>query len=155
MINRRAFGVASLSAVALAAAQGVVFSQDKGGDHKSHAEHDDMLQACAKACSDCQRTCDMCSTHCAHMLANGEKDHATTLATCLDCADICAAAAQIAARGGPFAALICESCAEACASCAKECEKFPNDKHMAMCAEECRKCEKACRAMVKRTAPAK
>ena len=36
----------------------------------------------------------------------------------------------------------------ACDRCAKECEKFPQDQHMAACAEECRKCEKACKAML-------
>jgi hypothetical protein len=68
--------------------------------------------------------------------------------TCQDCADVCAAASQIVARGGPFSKTICGSCAEACAACAKECEKYPNDVHMKECAEECRECEKSCRAMV-------
>ena len=114
-----------------------------------HAEHDEMLQACAKACSDCQRQCDTCASHCAHMLAEGKKEHLTTLMTCRDCATICAAAAQIVAGGGPFSSIICESCATACSECAKACEKFPDDKHMKACAEECRKCEKACRGMLK------
>lgn len=155
MVNRREFGVAGLSVVALAALKGSAFAQGKTNASGEHAEHDDVLQACAKACSDCQRACDMCTTHCAHLLAEGKKEHATTLATCQDCADFCVAASQVAARGGPFAALICESCAEACARCAKECEKFPDDKHMKMCAEECRKCEKACREMVKHLGRAK
>ncbi len=114
-----------------------------------HAEHDAMMVACAKACSDCQRMCDMCGTHCAHMLADGKKEHKTTLATCQDCSTICAAASQVVARGGPFAVTVCTACAECCAKCAKECEKFPDDKHMKMCAEECKKCEKACTDMVK------
>lgn len=155
MIGRREFGVAGLSAVALAAVDGSVFAQEKTKATGAHAEHDEMLQACAKACSDCQRACGMCATHCAHLLADGKKEHGTTLATCQDCADFCAAAAQIVSRGGPFAALICESCAEACARCGKQCEKFPDDKHMKMCAEECRKCEKACREMVKHAGHAK
>ncbi len=146
MIGRREFGAASLATLATAALGGVAFSQDKS---KAHADHDISLQACAKACSDCQRACDSCATHCAHMLADGKKEHAATLATCRDCAEFCSAAARIVASGGPFAALICESCTEACARCAKECEKFPGDKHMKMCAEECSKCEKACREMVK------
>jgi len=114
-----------------------------------HAEHDAMMMACAKACSDCQRMCDMCATHCAHMLAEGKKEHLATLATCQDCATICSAAACSTARGGPFSATICAACAECCAKCAKACEKHPDDKHMKMCAEECRKCEKACLDMVK------
>lgn len=151
MFTRREIGVAGLSALAVGAMEASLFAQQKSASG-GHAEHDSMLQSCAKACSDCQRACDMCSTHCAHLLANGKKEHATTLATCQDCADFCAAAAQIVARGGPFSSQICEACAEACAKCGKECEKFPDDKHMKMCAEECRKCEKACREMVKHAA---
>lgn len=120
--------------------------QAKGIDHKKHAEH---LRACAKACSDCQRECDACATHCAHMVHKGNKQHMTTLMTCQDCANVCATASHIVARGGPFAGLICEPCAEACARCAKECEKFPDDQHMKRCGEECRRCEKACREMLK------
>ncbi len=114
-----------------------------------HAEHNAGLQACAKACSDCQRACDTCSTHCAHLVHGGNADHITTLMTCQDCADACAAAAHITARGGPFSGTICDACATICGDCAKQCEKFPDDKEMTACAEECRKCEKACKEMAK------
>ena len=114
-----------------------------------HPEHDAMMMACAKACSVCQRMCDMCATHCSHMLAEGKKEHAKTLATCLDCSTICSAASQVVARGGPFSHMVCLACADCCAKCAKACEMHPDDKHMKMCAEECRKCEKACAEMVK------
>lgn len=145
MIGRREFGLTGLSALALGALGGNLLADDRA---PHHAEHDSVLQACAKACSDCQRACNSCSTHCAHQVHAGHKEHITTLATCQDCADFCSAASQIVARGGPYSSLICQSCAEACAACAKACEKFPNDKHMADCAAECRKCEKACRDMV-------
>jgi hypothetical protein len=118
----------------------------------NHQEHSVAMQACAKACSDCQRQCDTCATHCAHQLSEGKKEHLTTLMTCQDCADFCAAASQIVSRGGPFAGLICGSCADACARCGKECEKFSGDEHMKQCAEECRKCEKSCRDMIKHMA---
>jgi hypothetical protein len=89
------------------------------------------------------------------MVGEGKKQHLTTLMYCQDCANVCATAAQIVARGGPLATLICDPCAEACARCGKECEKFPADQHMKRCAEECRKCEKACRDMVKHMAEPK
>jgi hypothetical protein len=117
-----------------------------------HMEHGAIMQECAKACSDCQRACDLCATHCAHMMNEGKKDHLTTLATCRDCATVCSAVAQIAARGGPFAELICEPCSKACGQCATACEAFPDDEHMKSCAEECRKCEKACKAVIEHTA---
>jgi hypothetical protein len=151
MFDRREFGIAGLSAVALAGVPGAVLAQERSKQAAGapHSPHEEMFQECAKACSDCQRECDACATHCAHMLASGQKEHITTLMTCRDCAAICAAASQIVAAGGPFSAMICTSCADACAECAKACEKFPDDKHMKACGEECRKCEKACRAMLK------
>jgi hypothetical protein len=107
------------------------------------------MQACAKACSDCQRACDTCTTYCAHLMAEGKKEYLTTLMSCQDCAAVCAAAAQIVSRGGPHSVLICECCAKACDQCGTACEKFSDDKQMKSCAEECRRCEKACRAMIK------
>ncbi|MFN0017940.1 MAG: four-helix bundle copper-binding protein [Pirellulaceae bacterium] len=157
-MNRRKLGVVGLALVALMAFGVAIAQQPKKPKAKTsekpaagieHTEHNEGLQACAKACSDCQRECDMCSTHCGHQLAEGKKEHMMTLMTCQDCADICAAASHVTARGGPFSGIICVSCADACAACAKECEKFPDDEHMTACAKECRKCEKACREMAK------
>jgi hypothetical protein len=111
----------------------------------------EALLSFARACNDCQRECDSCATHCAHLLHNGKQEHVKTLMTCQDCANICSAAAQIVARGGPMVGVICESCAQACTLCTKACENFRDDEHMKRCAEECRKCEKACREMLKHT----
>jgi hypothetical protein len=124
------------------------FNPGFAADEKHHASN----EACAKACNDCQRACDMCTTHCATLIAEGKKEHLTTLKECQDCATCCTAAAQIVSRGGPHSVLMCECCAKSCDQCAKACEKFPDDKHMKACAEECRKCETACKAMVKHTA---
>ena len=150
MITRRDFALTGLATAGLAAWQSSLSADAPSGDvpPTGHFAHDDAMAACARACSDCQRMCDMCATHCAHQLHAGHKEHLTTLATCRDCADFCSAAAEIVARGGPFAALICGSCAEACARCGAACEKFPDDAHMKACAVECRKCEKACKEMV-------
>jgi hypothetical protein len=137
-----AFILAVLGAVAFAQAAKAPVAPD-------HSQHGEAMQACAKACSDCQRQCDSCATHCGHQLYEGKKEHIMTLMTCQDCANVCTAAAQIVSRGGPFSALICGSCADACARCGKECDQFPADEHMKKCADECRKCEKACRDMVK------
>lgn len=143
MIGRREFAMTGMSAIALAAMQGRTLADDHEHGHKG------AMSDCAKACSNCQRECDACGHHCATLLADGKKEHLRTLQTCQDCADVCAAAAQIVARQGAFASLICEACIEACAKCAEACEKFPNDKSMLACAKECRACEKACREMVK------
>jgi hypothetical protein len=160
MIGRREFGAAGLSAAAaLVAMQAPGFAKEKErptrsakpGNNESpeHGEHDKAFEACAKACSDCQRACDSCASHCAHEVHAGNAEHMPTLSTCLDCADFCATASRISARGGVFADLICGACADACDRCAKECEKMTHDEHMAMCAKQCRDCEAACRKMIK------
>jgi hypothetical protein len=150
-MNTRKIGSIGVAALVLAIGGFVAFAQPGQTQEKkvAHMEHDEMLQACAKACSDCQRACDSCATHCTHMLHEGQKEHLATVMSCQDCATVCAAAAQIVSRGGPHSVLICESCVKSCDQCAKACEAFPDDKHMKACAEECRKCEKACKAMVK------
>lgn len=118
-------------------------------DHREHGKAHDEMAECAEECSECARECSSCATHCAKMLADGKKKHGKTLATCLDCADICNVAALIVARSGPFNKLICQACADACARCGKACEAFPDDKHMQRCARACRDCEKECREMLK------
>lgn len=142
MIGRREFGLAGLSTIALAAIEAKSLAADAKGGHQH------MFAECAEACSDCQRECDACATHCATLLSEGKKDHLMTLQTCQDCADICSAAAQIVARNGVFGTIICAACADACAKCAGACEKHASDTMMAACAKECRECEKACRDMV-------
>lgn len=148
MLQRRQFAAAGLSAMAAAtlhrSANAAEPDQHSGHDHDSGP-----FEKCATACSQCQLECSSCATHCAMQLKQGHKDHAETLATCQDCADMCVAASQIVSRKGPFADLICKACADACAKCAVACEKFPDDKHMAKCAKQCLECEKACREMLK------
>jgi hypothetical protein len=112
------------------------------------AGHHRGINECSKACSACQLECDSCAHHCGVLMSEGHKDHVATLRSCLDCADICSAAAQIVARQGVFDKLICEPCAEDCAKCAAECEKHASDPIMADCAKACRACEKACKEMV-------
>src|SRR5215471_13063196 len=109
MIGRRQFALAGLSAAAWGAMQAVA-----GADEKEAAgatADSETFEACAKACSDCQRICDSCATHCAELLNKGEHHHFNTLMSCQDCADVCSAAAQIVARKGPFADLVCQACA--------------------------------------------
>ena len=150
-MKTRTFGSIGVVALAIAIFSLMAFAQQGQTQEKKvdHSEHNEMMQSCAKACSDCQRACDTCATHCTHMLHEGKKDHLTTVMTCQDCATVCSAAAQIVARGGPYSNTICVACVDTCSRCGKACEQFPDDKHMKACAEECRKCETACKAMVK------
>lgn len=148
-MHRRAFTMASLSAAALAVGQTATAQEKHAQQHgKGHVGYSKHFQECATACSDCQRECDRCAIHCANMIPGANSDHHTTLQTCLDCADVCAAASKIVSRGGPFAIDICEACADVCKQCAEACRKHENDPMMAACAKECEECEKACRSML-------
>jgi hypothetical protein len=107
------------------------------------------MEACMKECARCAKECASCLNHCIQLVADGKKEHVTTLRTCNDCGDMCAMAAKMIARDGAFANLMCAACAKACDGCGAECAKFPHDEHMSKCAQACKDCAKACRAMVK------
>jgi hypothetical protein len=116
----------------------------RGQDHP-HSEH---MMKCARICADCQLECDSCFAHCKALLAEGRKEHAKTLQTCIDCSECCSVAAKLTARGSPFAVYACDACAKCCDDCAAACEKFPDDQHMKKCATSCRACSKACKEMI-------
>jgi hypothetical protein len=121
-----------------------------GGREKGEAGHHKvMFRKCAEACHRCQRECISCGHHCAELVAEGKRDHLKTLRSCQDCATICAAAAQIVSREGPYSGIMCKACAEACDKCERACREFREDRHMKECAEECRHCEKECREMLR------
>src|SRR5690348_1797686 len=112
MVGRREFGALGLSAAAALAINSAVGQEKKSTDDDAHSAHDEILRKCADACNACQRECDSCALHCAHMLVNGKKQHMITLQTCQDCADVCAAAARVVSRHGPFSHILCEACAQ-------------------------------------------
>lgn len=149
----RAILAAGMCVIALAAGPTLLTAQDKAKAKPDHDHGKMMAESTAAVAGECQRACDMCTTHCAQMVAEGKKEHLTTLRTCQDCATICAATTAILARNGPFADAILKSCVEACARCGAECEKFPTDPHMKHCADLCRKCEKACKDMLGHAKP--
>ncbi len=131
------YALAALAAWSLSAAQ-----PSKANEH--HA----VMEQCAKACTDCMRACNTCERHCLEMVAQGKKEHKDTVLSCGDCAAVCAVAAKIVGKGGPYAAQICDACAKVCEQCAIACEKHPQDEHMKQCAKACRDCQKACQDMV-------
>jgi hypothetical protein len=145
MFRRLMLAALAAAALVLSGAR----AEDKEDPHKAH------FDACAKACADCMRECESCAHHCAHLVIDGKKDHAMSMALCVDCGDICATAAKLTARGGPMAVPYCEGCAKACDACAAECDKFPSDDHMKACAKACKDCAKACRDMAAHASPPK
>jgi hypothetical protein len=141
----RALGLAAVLAAALMLGGRTASAIDE----KSPDAHSTHFEACAKACYDCSRACESCAHHCAHLVAEGKKEHMMTLGTCTDCSGFCIGAGKVVSHRGPMSALACEACAKACDMCGTECEKFPSDQHMKDCAKACRDCAKACREMLK------
>ena len=144
MNRREVLGILGAGATGLTAFAGSRASADE--PHAKHAEH---FIRCAKACAECLLECDFCHHHCVGLVVEGHKEHAKTLKLCVDCGEICSAAAKLAARQSVLAVILCESCAKACDECNAACEKFPDDKIMAKCAKACRDCAAACRDMIK------
>lgn len=102
--------------------------------------------ACLEACVECVVACEMCSDACL------DEKNVAELVMCIrldrDCAEACAAAVRVMARGGPLAAEMCTVCADACDACADECEKHAgHHEHCRICAEACRRCAQECRRM--------
>jgi len=152
-MERRHFAALGLSAAAVGAFAQLGIAQQRNSAEGKTSEQNSQAASyreCAKACSDCQRECDSCATHCATLMAQGQnRQHYTTLRMCLDCADVCAATAQIVSRSGPFSGDVCEACADVCKRCGEECKQHTGDALMQDCAKACEQCEKACREMVR------
>lgn len=142
MDRREALGILGAGAAGLTALAGGRVSADE-----PHAKHAADFSQCAKACADCFLECDSCYQHCAGLVVEGQKDHAKTMRLCIDCGEICSAAAKLAARQSALASILCDACAKACDECGAACGNFPDDKHMAKCAKSCRDCAAACRKM--------
>ena len=72
---------------------------------------------------------------------------------CLDCADVCAATANVTSRqtysDSAVLAPLLEACAATCKVCGDECERHaPMHEHCRVCLEACRRCEQACRELI-------
>ena len=106
--------------------------------------HNQIADACLKACNGCAAACLQCAAAC--LRETDLKSMARCVSLDLECADICRLAAASIARDGEHVQAICSLCAEACRSCATECGKHNMD-HCTRCAEACKLCADACLAM--------
>ena len=109
-----------------------------------HHEH----KSCIDACLECALECQHCGTACI------DENRPESAKLCLQCADICYAAAAAMGGGAQYAQALCGICAETCDNCASECEKHAEVEHCRHCAEVCRRCADECRAMAGLTARA-
>jgi hypothetical protein len=143
-----------LSGIATAAASPLFVAKAQADQHESghaHANVEGDFEACARVCSKCADVCSSCFAHCAMLLTDGKKEHASSLHSCNDCATVCRATAELCSRHSNMSHDLCAACEKVCKRCAIECEKFPNDQHMVECAKICRECAAACTKMIATT----
>jgi hypothetical protein len=108
-----------------------------------HSSFDKTTSDCIDACLDCHKTClGLAMTHC--LEEGGEHVRPQHFKLMIDCAAICATAADFMLHKSQFHKQLCRLCAEVCETCATDCAKLDG---MEACVAACRKCAQACAAM--------
>ena len=107
-----------------------------------HAFSRDVAE-CIDTCLDCHKTClGTAMTHC--LETGGEHVAPQHFRMMIDCAAICATAADFMLHKSQFHHQLCGLCAEVCAACADDCERLGG---MEDCVAACRRCAEHCRKM--------
>ena len=110
-----------------------------------------MLAAAIDALSDCAQAC-IADTD-ADLSEQNLAEMVRCIRLCLDCTDVCTAAAGVISRLAEYepssTVPLLYACAAVCKSCGDECERHaPHYEHCRVCAEACRRCEQACRDLL-------
>ena len=111
----------------------------------------DLLAAAIDALSDCVQACNADNT--ADLGEQNVTEMVTCIRLCLDCADICTAAAGVVSRPAAYDAGVTrpllEACVAICKSCGDECGRHARmHEHCRVCEQACRRCEQACRELL-------
>src|ERR1700742_1025562 len=104
---------------------------------------DGNVSDCIDACLACHKTClGLAMTHCLEM--GGEHVAPQHFRLMMDCATVCATAADFMSHKSEFHKMLCGLCAQVCEACARDCEKMAG---MEECVKACRACAEHCLAM--------
>jgi hypothetical protein len=111
----------------------------------------DILAKSVDAITDCAQAC-IADTD-ADLAEHNVSEMVTCIRLCLNCADVCTAAAAVTSRPAGYDAHVTkpllEACLAICKSCGDECERHARmHAHCRVCAEACRRCEQACRELL-------
>ena len=107
-----------------------------------HAFSKEMSE-CIDSCLDCHKTClGTAMTHC--LEEGGAHVKAQHFRMMVDCAAICATAADFMLHKSQFHRALCGLCAAVCTACANDCLDLDG---MEACVAACRRCAEACAAM--------
>ena len=106
-----------------------------------------MLAAAIDAMTDCAQAC-IADTD-ADLGEQNATEMIRCIRLCLDCADVCTAAAGVTSRPAGYDADVTmpllQACVAICKSCGEECERHARmHEHCRLCAEVCQRCKEAC-----------
>lgn len=103
---------------------------------------DPALRACIEACQHCHRICLGEVQHC--LTLGGDHAEPTHINLMLDCAAVCATAADLMTTNSRFYRQLCAVCARICTHCAQQCQALGQ---MDECVRACEKCADECEHM--------
>jgi hypothetical protein len=112
-----------------------------------HGNVNQALIAAIDASYACAQTCTSCADAC--LAEEMVRELRQCIRLNVDCADVCAATATLAARrtgsNEEVIRKMLDACVTACRMCAEECERHASmHEHCRICAAACRECELAC-----------
>jgi hypothetical protein len=111
----------------------------------------DAVAAAIDACLRCVQSCTTCAN--ADVAEDDVAEMRRCIAQCLNCADVCDAAARLLSRPAYSDPAVIhpllQACVGTCTSSAEECARHaPHHVHCAICEKVCRACVEACRALL-------
>src|ERR1700750_2817205 len=111
-----------------------------------------LLAATIDAISDCAQACTADTD--ADLGEQDLTEMVTCMRLCLNCTDVCTAAAAGISRPADWDADVprplLQACVAICKSCGDECERHAHMPHCRVCTEACRRCEAAFRGALER-----
>jgi hypothetical protein len=152
MERRELLGVLGAGAAGLVAMRAGAAAEEPGR-FQYRSRLDKTHIDCLDSCTACAAVCNEASSHCLSQIEKGSTDrahHSHAHHLTMDCAAMCALAAELVARQSVLMDAQCNACAEACRRCAEECGKDrENTPIMQDCVRLCRECERTCREMIR------
>jgi hypothetical protein len=148
VLGATAAGLAAITGGGASAQEARAQKHDRQAFHPERGHHTEVQQECAEACARCMHECEDGFHHCLLQAQSEKAEYALAAQMCIDCAEVCGAAAKLVARGSPLLVDICAACAKVCDDCFATCEPL-NDPEMKLVMESLRKCAMSCRGMVK------
>ena len=109
-----------------------------------------LIAAAIDAISDCTQACTTDTD--ADLGEQDLTEMVRCIRLCLNCTDVCTAAAAVISRPADWDADVTrpllQACVAICKSCGDECERHAHMPHCRVCTEACRRCEQACRELL-------